>query len=293
MTTRLLVPIDESPWSASAIDLALWIAGQSRTRYEAALVADPARSGPSRSPVEIEALHVVGVMQVSGRWIEDMAGLLGFEPVVVPEQVEAFYRDRGQKLLDAVSARTDAAAVPARCTLVTGNVADTICAHAAASDLVVMGLRGETEERFPGQGGSVAERVLRKAPVSTLVVPQGMTQIRSLALGYDGSDGARRALRSTTHLAELLGTDVHVICVGVSPPDLGEAEEQIRSVGVRVAVHQVDGEPQEALPNEAVKNGCDVLALGYRGRSALKDIFLGRTTEWLVGQVDLGILVAR
>jgi hypothetical protein len=25
----------------------------------------------------------------------------------------------------------------------------------------------------------------------------------------------------------------------------------------------------------------------------LKDIFLGRTTEWLVGQVDLGILVAR
>ena len=291
MTTRLLVPIDESPWSASAVDLAFWIAGQSRTRYEAALVADPAR--PARSPVEIEALHVVGVTQVSGRWIEDMAGLLGFEPVVVPEQVEAFYRHRGQKLLDAVRARATAAAVPARSTLVTGNVVDTICAHAASSDLIVMGLRGETEERFPGQGGSVTERVVRKAPVSTLVVPQGMARIRSLALGYDGSDGARRALRSTAHLAELLGADVHVICVGVSPPDLGQAEEQLRSVGVRVALHRVDGEPQEALPNEAVRNGCDVLALGYRGRSALKDIFLGRTTEWLVGQVDLGILVAR
>ena len=129
MTTRLLVPIDESPWSASAVDLALWIAGQSRTRYEAALVADPARA--ARSPVEIEALHVVGVTQVSGRWIEDMAGLLGFEPVVVPEQVEAFYRDRGQKLLDAVRARATTAAAPVRGTLVTGNVADTICAHAA------------------------------------------------------------------------------------------------------------------------------------------------------------------
>jgi nucleotide-binding universal stress UspA family protein len=291
MTTRLLVPIDESPWSASAVDLALWIAEQSRSRYGAALVADPARTGPARSPVEIEALHVVGVTQVSGRWIEDMAGLLGFEPVVVPEQVEAFYRHRGQKLLDGVRARATAAAVPARFTLVTGNVADTICAHAASSDLVVIGL--ETEERFPGQGGAVTERVVRKAPVSTLVVPQGMARIRSLALGYDGSDGARRALRSTAHLAELLGADVHVICVGVSPPDLADAEEQLRSVGVRVAVHRVDGEPQEALPNEAAKNGCDVLALGYRGRSALKDIFLGRTTEWLVGQVDLGILVAR
>ena len=159
MTTRLLVPIDESPWSLSAVDLALWIAGQSRTRYEAALVADPARTGPARSPVEIEALHVVGVTQVSGRWIEDMAGLLGFEPVVVPEQVEAFFRDRGKKLLDAVRGRATAANVPTRSTLVTGNVVDTICAHAASSDLVVMGLRGETEERFPGQGGSVTERV--------------------------------------------------------------------------------------------------------------------------------------
>ena len=110
------MPIDESPWSASAVDLALWIAEQSRTRYEALLVADPARTGPSRSPVEIEALHVVGVTQVSGRWIEDMAGLLGFEPVVVPEQVEAFYRDRGKKLLDAVLARATAAALPARAT---------------------------------------------------------------------------------------------------------------------------------------------------------------------------------
>jgi nucleotide-binding universal stress UspA family protein len=291
MTTRLLVPIDESPWSASAVELALWIGEQSRARYESALVADPA--APSRSPVELEALHVVGVTQVSGRWIEDLTGLLGFEPVVVPQQVEAFYRERGQKLLDAVLARASAAAVPARGTLVTGNVVDTICAHAASSDLVVMGLRGETEERFPGQGGATTERVMRRAPVSTLVVPQGMSRIRSVALGYDGSDGARRALRATAHLAELLGADVHAICVGVAPPDLGEAEEQLRSVGVKVTVHRIDGEPQEALPNEAAKNRCDLLALGYRGRSAIKDMFLGRTTEWLVGQVDMGILVAR
>jgi nucleotide-binding universal stress UspA family protein len=120
-----------------------------------------------------------------------------------------------------------------------------------------------------------------------------MARIRSMALGYDGSDGARRALRSTAHLAELLGTDVHMICVGTAPPDLGEAEAELRAAGAKVTVHRIDGEPQEALPNEAVKNGCDLLALGFRGRSALKDMFLGRTTEWLVGQVDLGILVAR
>lgn len=230
---------------------------------------------------------------MSGRWIDDLSGLLGFEPIVVPQQVEAFYRERGQKMLDAVIARATAASVPAKEILVTGNVVDTICAHGASSDLIVMGLRGETEERFPGQGGATTERVIRHAPVSTLVVPQGMARIRSIALGYDGSDGARRALRATAHLAELLGAEVHAICVAVAPANLGQAEEQLTSLGVPVTVHRVDGEPREALPNEAARNGCDLLALGYRGRSALKDIFLGRTTEWLVGKVDMGILVAR
>jgi nucleotide-binding universal stress UspA family protein len=297
MTTRLLVPIDESPWSGAAVGLAFWIAQQSRDRYQSALVADAAsenRAHPGkRSPVEIEALHVVGVTHVSGRWIDDLSGLLGFEPIVVPAQVEAFYRERGKKLLDAVLERARTAAIPATQTLVTGNVVDTICAHGAASDLIVMGLRGETEERFPGQGGATTERVIRYAPVSTLVVPQGMARITAIGLGYDGSDGARRALRATAHLAELLGAQVHAICVGDAPPDLGEVEEQLTSLGVGVTVHRVDGEPREALPNEALKNGCDLLVLGYRGRSAIKDIFLGRTTEWLVGHVDMGILVAR
>jgi nucleotide-binding universal stress UspA family protein len=291
VTTRLLVPIDGSPWSSAAADVALWIAAQSRARYASALVADTGTR--ARSPVELEALHVVAVTQVSGRWLEDLGGLLGLEPVVVPQQVEAYYRERGRTLLDALLERAAAASVPAKQTLVTGNVVDTIGAHAAASDLVVMGLRGETEERFPGQGGTTTERVIRAATVSTLVVPQGLAHVRALALGYDGSDGARRAVRATAHLAELCGAAVHVICVGAVPADLGLVEEQLGSLGAPVAVHRVDGEPREALPNEAAKHGCDVLALGYRGRSVLKDIFLGRTTEWLVRQVDMATLVAR
>jgi nucleotide-binding universal stress UspA family protein len=236
---------------------------------------------------------VVGVTHVSGKWIEDLSGLLGFEPVVVPQQVETFYRERGQKMLDAVLDRCRTAHVPAKASLVTGNVVETICSHGASSDLVVMGLRGETEERFPGQGGGTTERVVRHAPVSTLVVPGAMNRIHAIALGFDGSEGSRRALRATAHLAELLGVDVHAIAVGAPADDFSEVESQLAPLAVKVTTHRVDGEPQEALPYEAAKHGCDLLVLGYRGRSMLKDIFLGRTTEWLIGQVDMGILVAR
>jgi hypothetical protein len=73
--------------------------------------------------------------------------------------------------------------LPARGTLVTGNVADTICAHAASSDLVVMGLRGErrSDSRAGGSGPSGWR-------AQSTRVPQGSLRSRR---SEDGSDGAR------------------------------------------------------------------------------------------------------
>ena len=50
---------------------------------------------------------------------------------------------------------------------------------------------------------------------------------------------------------------------------------------------------RNAFPAIAKELGCDLIALGYRGRSRVRDIFLGRTTEWMIGQVPIAILVAR
>lgn len=277
MAYSILVAIDESEWSNAAIELALWICqrGGRQTR--------------------LTGLHVVGVTQTQGRLLEDISGMLGFEPVVVPKKVEDYYMDRGRRLVSDFEARCTEAGVEHRGVLEKGPIVDTICHHAAASDVVIIGLRGETEERVPGQGGGTAHRVVRNAQVSCLVVPRGLHTITGIALGYDASDGAGRALRAAAHLAEVCGAEVHAIHVGPVTPDdpLETARNKLGALGDDLHLLHVDGEPHEVLPATAAQVGCNVLALGYRGRSALKDIFLGRTTEWLIGRVDLGMLVAR
>ena len=165
--------------------------------------------------------------------------------------------------------------------------------RAARTDLVVVGLRGESGDRFPWHEAGTTERIVARVPVSTLVAPATMDRIDAIALGYDGSEGSRRALEATVRLARLTNVPVHVIAVGHPDEDFAEVERELSAGGIAYATHHVDGQPREALPAEAKRHGCNVLALGYRGRSQLKDTFLGRTTEWLIGKVDMGLLVAR
>lgn len=274
---RILVPVDESRWSLAALQTTLDIAKR----------ADGA-------DVQLTLLHVINVTQIRGKLLQDIAGLLGFEPVVVPERVEQHFRDRGQSLLDRAAARCAAVGINSRGVLDQGSVVDRIVHHAAAHDLVVMGGRGDTEAQFPGQGGGTAERILRRANATTLVVPDRQVQLDHFALAYDGSEGSGRALAATRRLAEVCGSDVtllHVTETTPVPDPLDEARAALGDLAVGAA--RCGGEPHEALPAEARAQGCDLLALGYRGRGQLRDVFLGRTTEWLVGSVSLGLLVAR
>jgi nucleotide-binding universal stress UspA family protein len=278
LATSILVPLDESRWSRHALGNAL----------------DLAAASPHE--VVVHCLHVVNVTRLRGRWLADLAGLMGAEPLVVPERVEAHFKARGEALLESARVRAMAAGVPFRGTLDQGAVVDRIVHRAAAHDLVLMGVRGETEEQFPGQGGGTADRVLRRLPVDVLLVPSEGPIRGDVAVGFDGSNGSVLAMRSAARLAGHLGASVLVMHVGEGDDTnapLVEARRLADELGINARFLQLDGEPGEALPAGATQAGCRTLALGYRGRSQLKDVFLGRTTEWLLGSVDLALLVAR
>ena len=278
MSFSVLVALDDSPWSTSAADLGFSLA----------------KSGSPN--VTITGLHVVNVTQIQGRLLADLVGMLGFEPMIVPEQVEKQFLGLGEERLQNFERRAQEAGHPVRKLLDQGGIVNRIVHHADLHDLLIMGVRGETEMRFPGQGGGTSERVIRKLSSNSLLVTQDLTEISAICLGYDGSEGANKALRLTGHVAQIANVDVHVVYVGAAPTGkhpLDEAESVLSQLGVTTHTHRADGEAHEVLPAEAVRLGCNVLALGYRGRSKVRDIFLGRTTEWIIGRVALGLLIAR
>lgn len=275
MAFNILVPIDGSQCAESAKQVSLQLAA-------------------AKPGARLIALHVVKVRESTGNLFEDMGGHLGFEPAVVQPDHAAEARAAGQALLDAFVAEGRALGVAVEPVIEVGAVARTILKHSQDADLLVMGIRGETEDRFQGQGGEMIAWLPPRVPTLVLMLPRGVTRIERVGIGYDGSDGAHRALRAVRTLVD--GLDVAVDAFFVSPDGSGgdilaEVDAQLPRVTVRHHVLRGD-HPHDALRDAAQAVGDGVLALGFRGRNRLGDFLFGTTTERIAIDGTLGLLVS-
>lgn len=275
MALHVLVPLDRSAYNRAARAMAIAIA----------------RGQPSR----LTALRVVNVRPASGNFLEDLTGRLGFEPAVVPEEVATAQHAEATKMATTWAEEARAAGVGnVHPLVVVGGVADTILEQAQSADLVVMGLRGETEERFPKQGGAMAGWLPPRTDTPILWCTPGADKLESVAVGYDGSEGAKHATRAIRRLLAPLNLPVHAFYVsrdGAGGEVLGELDAELPDQPV--IKHVVKGEdPHRTLVDAAEQIGAQVLVLGFRGRSPLKDFLFGTSTERILLSGRLAVLVA-
>ena len=122
---------------------------------------------------------------------------------------------------------------------------------------------------------------------------------RTILVGYDGTDAARRALDAAADLAGY-GSVVSVATVADSADAahassrlLDEAREQL--LGRRVTPRLVEpvGDPAEMLVETALELGADLLVVGRREQSALKRFVLGSVSDGVVRRAPCDVLVVR
>ena len=276
MALRILVAIDESEFSRSAAKVAVDLASSLRGS-------------------ELTALHVVNVVPASGNILKDLPGHLGFEPAVVSPEVNARHEQQGAAVLATVKEAATAAGIEVRTVLEHGAVVDRIVHWAAPFDLLILGIRGETESRFPGQGGGSVHNVLAGINTPTLLIPEGQTTLRSIALGYDGSAASKNAVQAIAALTGEAKLIVHAIYVtgdGRGGEVLNELNASLPNSEVHHHVVTSDDPVHIALARTAHEKGADVLAMGFQGHSPLKDFLFGSSTEYISQQTDLALFIA-
>lgn len=134
--------------------------------------------------------------------------------------------------------------------------------------------------------------------------------IRSILVATDGSAAADEALERALALAEQIGAAVHVLAVvntttnpmhfGVD--DIGELQrtkERLvddlvatvgdRNVEIQGAIRR--GRPATAILSYAEEHAIDMLVVGRTGRSRVADMLLGSTTDRLVREASVPVVV--
>jgi nucleotide-binding universal stress UspA family protein len=190
------------------------------------------------------------------------------------------------------------------------------------ADLIVMGTHGHTGLAHVLLG-SVAERSIRLAPCSVLAVrgeeasTSPMSAIRKILAAVDFSEHADRALDTAVGLVKQFGAELHLVHafdvpipmvnpyeVAVPTAFLEEAlqaagsrldalVQKLAVKGVAATSHLAEVPAASAIADLAEELGTDLIVMGTRGRTGLKNVLLGSVAERTLRHAPCSVLTVK
>jgi universal stress protein E len=193
-------------------------------------------------------------------------------------------------------------------------------ARSLKPDLLIIGAR----DSRPDTGfGTIAAAAVREGPCDVLLVREHQTgPFKSIVVAVDFSEHSRRALERAIQIAQHDSSSLHIIHVYTPPScemgfsmrgiDLSVQRErslaetlerrlqgickpyegELSALNPTIALHYHDGH-RSGLSSYAEKIGADLLVLGTRGRSNVRDMLLGSTAEKVLRQAHCSVLAIR
>jgi nucleotide-binding universal stress UspA family protein len=193
-------------------------------------------------------------------------------------------------------------------------------AREVSADLLVMGARGERE----GSGvGSVALGCVRSASIDTLLVRPTARSMFTLVMScIDFSPTSVRGLDFAARLATQDGAALHVVHTFAAPwhqlhyraptPEADPHFQREYTEGLQRRLEAVAGslgrsidylkptfsvidcpDHRFGIVEHAERLHADLIVLGTRGRTNLRDLFLGSTAENVLAESDCSVLAVR
>ena len=167
-------------------------------------------------------------------------------------------------------------------------------------DMLVVGRRGRSglEKVLLG---SAAAKVIGHAPCKVLVVPRAAgVEFKNILVATDGSEHSLAAVTEAMEIAKRCGSRLTVISVALSEGEkekaranAGDAARAAGQAGISAETMTPVGKPHAVIAATAKNTGVDLIVLGAYGKTGLKKLLMGSTTEKVIGLAGCAVLVAK
>jgi len=283
MIHSVLFPLAEGSPGAGAREFAFWLARTTNCH-----------------------IHFLAVVDIKAFEIPVLGTPDGFMPTVVAPPIQ-----ESQTLLEELSAaaRETLSRMAAECAakgiscstdLRTGLPGEAVVQEATAHDLVVMARRGyarsaATQERIEPLVPQVIRGSVRPVLVAGREFP-GSGEIRNILIAYDGSMHAARALAIAAVLGGRPEAQCTLITVAGAEEEgratLAPAESYLYHHGLTPKKQIVPGtRPSEIICDLVASLAADILIMGAYGRSPIREVLFGSTTEQVLKQCGCTVVL--
>jgi len=168
------------------------------------------------------------------------------------------------------------------------------------ADMIVVGRRGR-KGLLKALMGQVAAKVIAHAPCKVLVVPKAArVEYRNILVAADGSVHSNAAVTEAIAIAKKCGS--HIIALSAMR-DESEQEDATAHANKVVDMAQKEGVSAEAVTpigrsfkaivETAGGRGVDLIVMGTYGKTGVKKLLMGSSTEKVIGNAGCGVLVVK
>ena len=228
-------------------------------------------------------------------------GVDGFAPVF-PSSV---YLDESRKLLnqkaDSVLKKCreilDQSGVSYTTEKIEGAPVDIICEKANVTDMVILGAHGEFARWGAKMMGATTEAISRQCEKPLFIAPKQVNDIKKILTPYDGSRNSNKALPMAGFFGTKFKAPITIFTVDNNPEMAKsiakEGKEYLSAYDISIEIKTQKGDPDEEIVRFCDKNHFDLIIMGAYGHSRIKETILGSTTEQVMRNAHVPVLLVR
>lgn len=165
-------------------------------------------------------------------------------------------------------------------------------------DMIVIGRRGRSG-LMKALMGQTATKVIGHAPCKVLVVPRAARiACKNILIATDGSEHSTAAATEAMGIAKRCGSNIIAVSTVHAEDELEEAKaivdkvvEMAQKEGIPVEALTPIGRSHDAIVETAGGRGVDLIVMGAYGKTGLKKLLMGSSTEKVVGHASCAVLV--
>lgn len=247
-------------------------------------------------------LNIVTVVDVRIFEWSVYLGVDGFAPVMPStsylDESKLLLQEKAEKVLHKCVDMVRTENISYTASKLEGSPVEIISNQANIVDMIMLGARGE----FAKWGrsklmGATVEAISKECNKPLLISPKEFKPFKNILIPYDGSVNSNRALPYAGYFALNFKSVAHVFTVDTSLANanaiLTEGKNYLQSYEVQIQTKARSGHADEEILNFANEKDMDLIVMGAYGHTRIKEAILGSTTERVMRNATIPLLLVK